>query len=203
MRSISGEFVIGDFHIARPYEGSLLLSNNPGGFLPGRNIPVPSENDNLYYDSSDDDEYGEEKRERENTTSNYEAPELGDDEYDEKVDMWSLGCIIYEMCTLKAPYTETNHRNHIKMSKEERKNEESKLFAIPNVYSRDLKDIINKLLAFNPDNRISSKELMDLPYIKLYVDKDYKSTKDIDMLKNIEDLLYDNYKENESKDSYK
>lgn len=199
MRSLSGEFVIGDFHIARPYVESLLLSNNPQEILNEGNIPIPNE----YCDSDDDEEEEGEKKDMEYKMSNYEAPELGDDKYDEKVDMWSLGCIIYEMCTLKAPYTVANHRNHIRMKKEERKTEESRLLAIPNKYSDDLKAIIHKLLQFDPDNRISSKELMDLPYVKLYIDKDNKSSRDINILGNIEDLLFNDYKESESKDCSK
>ena len=37
------------------------------------------------------------------------APELlNKKSYDEKVDIWSLGCILYEMCALTTPYTAAN-----------------------------------------------------------------------------------------------
>lgn len=31
----------------------------------------------------------------------FEAPETANKEYNEKVDIWSAGCVIYELCTFK------------------------------------------------------------------------------------------------------
>jgi NIMA (never in mitosis gene a)-related kinase len=42
-------------------------------------------------------------------TPYYASPEVWKDEpYDNKSDMWSLGCVIYEMCALKLPFQANN-----------------------------------------------------------------------------------------------
>jgi serine/threonine protein kinase len=43
-------------------------------------------------------------------TPYYMSPEqLTDNGYDEKSDIWSLGCVIYELCNLHPPFEATNH----------------------------------------------------------------------------------------------
>jgi NIMA (never in mitosis gene a)-related kinase 1/4/5 len=38
-------------------------------------------------------------------TPYYASPEVWNDKpYDQKSDIWSLGCMIYELCTLKPPF---------------------------------------------------------------------------------------------------
>ena len=40
----------------------------------------------------------------------YMSPEqISEQAYDEKSDIWSLGCVIYELCTLSPPFQATNH----------------------------------------------------------------------------------------------
>ena len=96
----------------------------------------------------------------------YMAPEmLNNLPYDYKVDIWSLGCIIYELCALEVPFNGNNMGELIKNIKSGR------YIPIPNIYSNDLKKIIALMLQINPAKRISSKELLYLPIIKSKINK--------------------------------
>lgn len=36
--------------------------------------------------------------------------QLGGECYDDKCDVWSLGCLVYELCTLTPPFTASNEK---------------------------------------------------------------------------------------------
>ena len=86
----------------------------------------------------------------------YSAPEIWKDEpYNYKCDIWSVGCIIYELATLTSPFTGDNLDllyNNI-MSR--------KMKSIPEFYSKNLKDIINSMLIFDPLKRPSTDILLN------------------------------------------
>ena len=91
----------------------------------------------------------------------YTAPEIWNDQpYNYKCDIWSLGCIVYELATLSLPFTGDNLDvlyNNI-MSR--------KIKPIPEFYSQNLKDIINNMLIFDPLKRPSTNKLLNDPNIK-------------------------------------
>ena len=91
----------------------------------------------------------------------YSAPEIWKDEpYNYKCDIWSVGCIIYELATLTSPFTGDNLDllyNNI-MSR--------KMKSIPEFYSKNLKDIINSMLIFDPLKRPSTDILLNNLNIK-------------------------------------
>ena len=89
-------------------------------------------------------------------TPYYAAPEIWDNEtYNNKCDIWSVGCIIYEMASLHVPFRGTSiqqlYRNIIKGKYQE----------IPNIYSNNLKNIIRMILTLNPLKRPSAQDLLD------------------------------------------
>ena len=94
-------------------------------------------------------------------TPYYLAPEVWDDRpYDYKCDLWSLGCIIYELCTTLPPFRGTNFKelyNNIKSGK---------FNPISREYSQDLKNIINMMLITNPNKRYSAKDLLSTTIIQ-------------------------------------
>ena len=91
----------------------------------------------------------------------YLAPEVWDDlKYDDKCDVWSLGCIFYELCTLSPPFNGLNFKELLTNIKKGKYN------PISSSYSNDLKQIIDWMLVINPNDRKSSKELLYSDIIK-------------------------------------
>lgn len=74
-------------------------------------------------------------------TPYYMSPEqINEANYDEKTDIWSTGCVLYEMVALKPPFQATNHlalATKIITGKIER---------IPERYSELLQDLIQSML---------------------------------------------------------
>lgn len=94
-----------------------------------------------------------------NYTPLWTAPEVvRDGQYDRKVDIWSLGCVMIEMATAKLPWHECNFENpfqslfHIGNSD-----------ATPNIpdhLSIPCKDFVRQCLTRNPAKRPDAEELL-------------------------------------------
>ena len=63
--------------------------------------------------------------------------------YNEKSDIWSLGCLVYELCSLSPPFTAMNQRSL------EAKIRIGKFRPIPEHYSADLSEVVNSMLRLN------------------------------------------------------
>ena len=90
-------------------------------------------------------------------TPYYMSPEQIDEkEYNEKSDIWSLGCFLYELTALHPPFEAHNHLTlalKIKSGKVEK---------IPDIYSGNLKKIISSLMNLNPDKRPNINQIVNL-----------------------------------------
>jgi NIMA (never in mitosis gene a)-related kinase 1/4/5 len=76
--------------------------------------------------------------------------------------MWSLGVILYELCTLQKPY----QANNVEELKAKVLNEKP-LTPPPNTVTKEMWEIISKLLRKNPKNRFSITEVLDQSVVKL------------------------------------
>ena len=95
------------------------------------------------------------------TISLYTAPELlNKQKFNNKCDIWSVGCIIYEMVALSLPF------KNIKEVCSKKLNNKIILQSIPDFYSDNLKSIINIMLSLDPSKRPSTDILLNYPYIK-------------------------------------
>lgn len=95
----------------------------------------------------------------------YIAPEIMRHEsYDNKVDMFSLGCILYVMCTHSFAFTDTMvlcTEHHGSMIPN---------VSFPAIYDPAIRNICSRLLEFNPRMRPSADELLNEDIIKRFLD---------------------------------
>ena len=96
-------------------------------------------------------------------TPQYLAPEiLSDEGYDNSVDWWSLGCVMYEMLVGRAPFR-IPKGSYLSADLYKKK------ISIPEYVTNDAKDLISKLLIPNPKNRLGygkdgAKNIKEHPY---------------------------------------
>ena len=93
-------------------------------------------------------------------TPYYLSPEICKEKpYNEKSDIWALGCILYELCTFKHPFDSTNQAALInKILKENPKQ-------IPYTFDYYFNEIIKKLLQKNMNKRPSCKLILKGQYV--------------------------------------
>lgn len=116
----------------------------------------------------------------------YMSPELFRKiNYGKKVDIWSLGCILYEMIELKQPFM--NNESMYSLSLRVVKGNYPKIYT--HKYSMDIINLIYYLLETNPEKRLSIKCLLSLKYIKKKLNEyqyNYiKNNKDIPNIKKV------------------
>ncbi|KAL4494624.1 hypothetical protein ABPG72_004526 [Tetrahymena utriculariae] len=89
-------------------------------------------------------------------TPYYASPEVWRDlPYDSKADIWSIGCVIYEMCALKPPFRAENMPSLFK------KVVKGQYQKIPSFYSQQLSQIIRSMLQVSPHLRPSCKKILE------------------------------------------
>ncbi|OAL75016.1 AUR protein kinase [Trichophyton violaceum] len=98
-------------------------------------------------------------------TLDYLPPEMlkpgnGDKWYDEKVDLWSLGVLIYEFLVGEAPFEDSPVMTHRRIVRGE--------MTIPSFVSPEARDLIKKLLVLDPASRIPLDEVQRHPWILKY-----------------------------------
>lgn len=108
-------------------------------------------------------------------TPYFTAPEIWEQKpYDYKCDIWSMGCILYEMTTLHVPFL------GLDMKELYQNILYSKYKPIPKFYSKELNEIIFLTLKKNPNERPSTNILMNNKII-------LKKIKELNIKNNIKD----------------
>lgn len=93
-------------------------------------------------------------------TPYYASPEVWSElPYDQKSDIWSVGCVLYEMCTLKPPFRAEDMKGlRQKICK-------GVYQPIPKHFSLELSDVVKQLLSTNPKVRPSLEKVMEIPIV--------------------------------------
>ncbi|KAE8627198.1 hypothetical protein XENTR_v10006904 [Xenopus tropicalis] len=88
-------------------------------------------------------------------TPYYVPPEIWENmPYNNKSDIWSLGCVLYELCTLKHPFQAGSWKNLIlKICQGSYK-------PLPLQYSYELRSLINQMFRKNPRSRPSASTIL-------------------------------------------
>uniref|UniRef100_A0A452HS05 Serine/threonine-protein kinase Nek2 n=1 Tax=Gopherus agassizii TaxID=38772 RepID=A0A452HS05_9SAUR len=93
-------------------------------------------------------------------TPYYMSPEqMNHMSYNEKSDIWSLGCLLYELCALSPPFTAYNQKELAEKIKE------GKFRRIPYRYSDQLNELLKKMLNLKDYCRPSVEEILQNPLI--------------------------------------
>lgn len=112
-------------------------------------------------------------------TPYYLSPEICEERpYNDKSDVWALGCILYELCTYKHPFNAKTQASLImKILK-------GKYDPIRSCYSKDLKDLISMMLTKNDYMRPNVYQIFKKPFVFL-------KAKEFNFVKYITDLYPD------------
>ncbi|KAK8895083.1 hypothetical protein M9Y10_023525 [Tritrichomonas musculus] len=80
--------------------------------------------------------------------------------YNTKTDIWSLGCILYELCTLKHAFNAPNMKQLMMNIIQAR------YTPVPSQYSQDLRSLVDRMLTKEPEKRPTINQILNTPYIK-------------------------------------
>jgi len=122
-------------------------------------------------------------------TPYYMSPEqIGEQGYNEKSDIWSAGCILYQLASLKPAF---EAKNHLALAM---KIKEGKFERIPIRYSGELQKLIEIMLNVNPERRPAADVLLRFPLLDMRV-KEKKLREKFAKAKYLEDELEKKEKE--------
>ena len=108
-------------------------------------------------------------------TPYYASPEVWEEKpYDSKSDVWSLGCVMYEMITLRPPF---QAKSMEELYKKVMRGIYPKLSS---KYSEDLSDVIKLMIQVEAGARPSCEELLKMPMITKRIDF-FNTNKDFDI----------------------
>lgn len=94
-------------------------------------------------------------------TPYYMSPEVCQSKpYNYTSDVWSLGCILYELCTLQHAFSCENLLGLVF------KIVQDKQEPIPNMYSQEMKDLVTRLLVKDEKKRPQVLEILRMPFVQ-------------------------------------
>jgi len=94
-------------------------------------------------------------------TPYYLSPEIVEGKkYSFKSDIWSMGILLYEMCTLKPPF-DANSLQYLAL-----KIVNGKYTPIPSHYSKEMKNLVTAMLSRDPAKRPRVHDILQMPIIK-------------------------------------
>ncbi|XP_036312392.1 serine/threonine-protein kinase Nek5 isoform X1 [Pipistrellus kuhlii] len=99
-------------------------------------------------------------------TPYYLSPEICQNKpYNNKTDIWSLGCVLYELCTLRHPFEGNNlHQLALKIC-------QAHFAPVSPRFSCDLQSLISQLFKVSPQDRPSINSVLKRPFLENLIAK--------------------------------
>lgn len=97
--------------------------------------------------------------------------------YNQKSDIWSLGCIFYQIATLNHAFDAQNMKSLIQ------KILKGTYPPLPDTYSSDLKNLLSQMLIKDPNKRPSIRKILEMPFMKAKINELFSNTMKIHQLK--------------------
>jgi serine/threonine protein kinase len=95
-------------------------------------------------------------------TPYYMSPEqVNEAKYNEKSDIWSVGCLLYEMTSLEPPFLANNHLSLAMKIKA------GKFTRIPKNYSEELQRVISWMLSVEQLDRPYVEDILNVPQVSM------------------------------------
>lgn len=97
-------------------------------------------------------------------TPSHMSPELCQDmPYNNKSDIWALGCLLFEVCAFQPAFDACNLMGLIyKIVK-------GNHAEIPSIYSQDFHNLIGSMLRKDPEHRPSASAILNLPFVSMHL----------------------------------
>eukprot|EP00516_Mucochytrium_quahogii_P003385 CAMPEP_0203755638 /NCGR_PEP_ID=MMETSP0098-20131031/9054_1 /ASSEMBLY_ACC=CAM_ASM_000208 /TAXON_ID=96639 /ORGANISM=" , Strain NY0313808BC1" /LENGTH=452 /DNA_ID=CAMNT_0050647187 /DNA_START=501 /DNA_END=1856 /DNA_ORIENTATION=+ len=106
----------------------------------------------------------------------YFSPELCEEAlYDERSDVWALGCLVYQMATLRPPFLASNQ---LALAK---KIVNQPIRPLSDKYSKDLHFLVHKMLEKNPQNRPDAGQILSYGPVRIRLMQEQLSQREREM----------------------
>ena len=100
-------------------------------------------------------------------TPNYFSPEIiSGQPYTSKTDVWSIGCILYELCALKPAFNDVGSG----LSGLAAAIQSGEYDPVPSCYSSELNDLLESMLNTDSKQRLDIEQILALPIIHSRID---------------------------------
>ncbi len=107
-------------------------------------------------------------------TPHYLSPEMCDNKpYGKKSDVWALGCILCELCTLSKAFESSSISKIILMIMS------GQFTRLPDCYSPQLRQLVDQLLSVKTEGRPYVDEILQQPFVRGHLDSYLEWCKDI------------------------
>lgn len=99
-------------------------------------------------------------------TLDYLAPEMIEKghQHDQRVDIWSIGVLIYELCTGFSPFSCSLSGNEISIENV-KKNINNMNYKVPKSLSQECHDLIRRILQKSPSDRLTINQIIEHPWL--------------------------------------